>query len=283
MASEAAHSNWRDLIDSALSCWSDHLELISRLSADRFPDCTALNELLPPGLRHPGRPPVRFISSEEHAPGPYEPRIYEEGLVSTRPESWHDLFNALTWALLPRSKLAINAAHCRVDTQDADSGRGALRDALTLFDECGVILACTDRRWLERLARHQWQDCLPGRIDFFHQQVTLIVAGHAQLEKFLAPYPSMTANTLLVHIDPETQALPRQQRLTRLDQWLAAEITGGAVLSRPACLSPLPLAGIPGWWPDLRQDEAFYADRSIFRSMRKGKGPAPVHALGPVP
>jgi hypothetical protein len=93
----------------------------------------------------------------------------------------------------------------------------------------------------------------------------------------------MTANTLLVHIDPETQALPRQQRLTRLDQWLAAEITGGAVLSRPTCLSPLPLIGIPGWWPDLCQDDAFYADRSIFRPMRKGKGPAPVHALGPVP
>lgn len=213
MGSESAPQNWKDAIDVSLPCWADHLDLIKRLDDEAFPDCMALNNLLPPSLGHPGRPPIHFVSSNDHAPGPYEERIFEEGRVSTRPDDWHDLFNALTWALLPQTKLVMNALHRSARPEDANSGRGPLRDALTLFDECGVIVACTDRCWLERLALHGWDESLRDQLDFFKKNVTLVVAGHAQLEKFLAPYPSMTANTLLLHIDPGKQALPRHKRL----------------------------------------------------------------------
>ena len=33
-------------------------------------------------------------------------------------------------------------------------------------------------------------------------------------------------------------------------------------------LSPLPLMGVPGWWGG-GQDEAFYADKDVFRPPRR--------------
>jgi len=37
--------------------------------------------------------------------------------------------------------------------------------------------------------------------------------------------------------------------------------------------------GIPGWWQQGAQDEAFYADRDVFRLPAKGFCPAPLFDL----
>jgi hypothetical protein len=39
----------------------------------------------------------------------------------------------------------------------------------------------------------------------------------------------------------------------------------GRLLTQPADLSPLPLSGIPGWWPFEPQDESVYDDQQVFR------------------
>jgi hypothetical protein len=36
-----------------------------------------------------------------------------------------------------------------------------------------------------------------------------------------------------------------------------------------SCFTPLPVLGVPGWWS--QQDEAFYADTSVFRAKREKK------------
>ena len=36
-----------------------------------------------------------------------------------------------------------------------------------------------------------------------------------------------------------------------------------------ASLTPLPVLGVPGWWPD-NADPGFYADTSVFRPKRTG-------------
>jgi len=48
------------------------------------------------------------------------------------------------------------------------------------------------------------------------------------------------------------------------------------LLNSPADLSPLPLMGIPGWWPRAEQNEAFYSDRQVFRPPAEGISAAPV-------
>ncbi|NIP16839.1 MAG: DUF3025 domain-containing protein, partial [Xanthomonadales bacterium] len=153
------------------------------------------------------------------------------------------------------------------------------RDALTLFDECGVIVACTDPSLLSALAQRDWRRAFHGGREAWFRDATLLVAGHAMLEKFLDPYKAMTANALLVHVDDAFSALPREGRLRMLDAGLAERMMAGEVLARPRDLSPLPLAGIPGWWSAARQDAAFYGDAMVFRPPPEGAEPAPVHCL----
>ena len=52
-----------------------------------------------------------------------------------------------------------------------------------------------------------------------------------------------------------------------LDGALAEACRAGRV-SRPGDLFPLPVLGIPGWWP-ANTDAAFYQDSTVFRPFRR--------------
>ena len=80
----------------------------------------------------------------------YEVRVFESGCVETRPESLHDLFNALAWLAFPKTKARINAMHAERIAHERGR-RGRLRDLLTLFDEGGAIVACADGELLSLL------------------------------------------------------------------------------------------------------------------------------------
>jgi hypothetical protein len=271
--------NWRAAIGRDRPHWQDYLSLLDRLDAASFPRCGDLQRLLPAGLRTASGHPVRFEAQERLPPAPYELRIHETGVVSTRAHSWHDLFNALAWARLPSIKRAINALHCRPGPPLAGDVRGPLRDALTLFDECGVVVACADVSLLTALARRDWSRAFEHHRAAWAADVTVVVVGHAMLEKFLAPYKAMTANALLVGVSAAFRDLPREARLRRLDVGIAGRMLADSMLTRTRDLSPLPLAGIPGWWTDEAQGPAFYRDADVFRPPPAGLTPSPVHVL----
>ena len=91
----------------------------------------------------------------------YEQRIFDTGEVVTRPNDWHDFFNALVWAVYPRTK---TRHECPIFSGGRRGGAetGAVRDALTQFDECGVVVylgrgAC---RWF---ACSRWESVLWSR------------------------------------------------------------------------------------------------------------------------
>ena len=66
-------------------------------------------------------------------------------------------------------------------------------------------------------------------------------------------------------------ALDMQQQRAWLDEYVATQLASHNLST--ADYTPLPVLGIPGWWPE--QDAAFYADSSVFRAKRKGE-------LGPI-
>jgi len=81
----------------------------------------------------------------------YERSIAESAELGFRQGNWHDLMNLLVWCVFPQSKARLNAAHladpagcARPAARWAAPPRSALRDALTLFDENGVIVASAD-------------------------------------------------------------------------------------------------------------------------------------------
>ncbi len=250
--------------DPDLPCWQDYLPFLQGLAGSEFPDCGALNTALPAGLRSAGGHDIRFVASDELGNDGYEHRIYTSGQVSTRPQSWHDLFNALVWMRYPHIKTALNRLHYQAGAGQKSASRGPLRDALTLFDECGAVVVSDRRDILIALAERRWSDAF--RNGDFKSSVVISVVGHAMLEKFMAPYKSMCANVLFLHAPADFLARNRQQRALTLDLVVAELVSNGDALRNPACLSPLPLAGVPGWWPPAAQAApGFYLDLDVFR------------------
>ena len=261
--------------DPDLPYWQDYLPFLRQLESGAFPGCRELNDLLPPDLKSAGGHAIRFVDSELLDDEPYEHRIYTTGQVSTRRDSWHDLFNALVWMRYPGIKTAINSLHYHAGAQRKCGRRGRLRDALTLFDECGVIVFSDRPDLLGALAERRWTDAFLA--DAFGKSVGLSICGHAMLEKYLSPYKSMTAKVLLLHVDPGCMRLSRNEVLKWIDRKIATEMLNGRVLNEPACLSPLPLAGIPGWWPaDEQRSKSFYKDLQVFRPAPSELELAPV-------
>jgi hypothetical protein len=124
--------------------WQDYLPFLQQFSKPGFPACEQLNSLLPDGLHTAGGRPIRFVNSSELDDDAYEQRIFTNGQISTRANNWHDLFNALVWMRFPQIKTALNTLHFHGWSESSDGNRGRLRDALTLFDECGVIVFAND-------------------------------------------------------------------------------------------------------------------------------------------
>jgi len=264
--------------ESSLPYWQDYLPFLQRLAGKDFPFCDQLNAMLPAGLSSETGQTVRFVPSTQLDDADYERRIYTTGQVSTRQDNWHDLFNALVWIRFPRIKIAMNTRHFHSWSDQRAGTRGRVRDALTLFDECGAIVFSNQLKILNALAERRWTEAFLA--DEFRTAVQLSISGHAMLEKYLSPYKSMTANALLLHVETDFLKLTRQEMLTCLDGEIAKRMLGGKLLTEPASLAPLPLAGVPDWWPeDEQRDRLFYDDLQVFRPAPWELIPAPVISL----
>jgi hypothetical protein len=260
---------WKSHIDIRHPCWDGYRGLIEALPAEDFPGARALTRLLPPGTRSRGGFPIRFVPAGKLPGVQYERHIFETGEVSTRENSWHDLFNALVWCRLPRLKAVMNTLHYQGLGLEKDGRRGKMRDALTLLDESGVIVAGSDMAALEALARRDWNAAFVGRRAAWRDKLQVLVCGHAVLEKFLEPYKSVTAHAVLLH----TPRMPPEE----MDDLLASRLIEGRLFDTTGGLAPLPLMGVPGWWQLGAQDRSFYADHCVFRAAPMRLVPAPIH------
>lgn len=112
------------------------------------------------GLTTGNGAPLSFVPPPADDLG-YEERAWLSGEVATRPDNRHDFFNALIWLAFPRSKAALNRRHYTALLESRRHGgvaRGTLRDALTQFDECGVLIAGTSLGLWEALGAHRWRE-----------------------------------------------------------------------------------------------------------------------------
>jgi len=274
-------NHWRSRIDLSRPFWEDYRDRLLRLDGESFPGIRQLNSLLPAGLSSRGKRPIRFFPAHKLPGVEYEKHIFCTGEVSTRENNWHDMFNALVWSQFPSLKVAMNAVHFRELGSGQEGRRGKQRDALTLFDESGGIVVSSAREYLDALARRDWGSVLQENAPAWQGEIKIFVLGHALLEKFLQPYKSLTAHTLLVRLDDTFPETPRATLLQMLDEMLAERLLAGAILDSPASLSPLPLMGIPGWWPAHEQNDDFYQDRQVIRLAHENSRKAPILTLAP--
>lgn len=262
--------------------WNDYRPLLAQLGGAHAAGPEQLNELLPAGVVSGGNKSLRFVPASSVPAVDYERHIFETGDVSTREDNWHDLFNALVWCRLPRLKAAMNALHYAHLDEEHAGRRGPQRDALTLLDESGAIVVSCDRALLEALSMRDWRRAFVDLGCAWSGGSRIVICGHALLEKLLLPYKSITAHVCLIHLDASAHAMQADALLAWLDQTLADGLLDGLCRS-PADLSPLPLMGIPRWWPAGSQDSAFYADTAVFRPPSADLQPAPIRSLRAAP
>ena len=196
----------------------------------------------------------------------YECRIGESGAVETRPDNWHDWFNALVWLSFPHTKLAISARHVQAMTP-AGVARGSERDVLTHFDECGIVVLSSRPELLDLLRGFQWKTLFVARRAEVERHMRFIVFGHATYEALLKPFRGLTAKAVLHEVDDAWLRQPAAEQLAAVDARLAAELTSGHY-ARPRDFQPLPVLGIPGVTPE-NADPAYYDDPWQFRPGRQ--------------
>lgn len=211
--------------------------------------------------------PLAIVRQEKTWTLGYEARAYLHGELQVRTSSLHDLFNVLVWRVFPRAKAALNRAHYESLPEAAGGRRGPRRDALTLFDESGVIVAASDAALLDMVRDFRWHDLFWAHRDRVRDGMRCFVFGHALHEKALAPYVGLTAHAMLLDVDASFVALPMAQQTEALDARVALRVRDADALASSGALSPLPVLGVPGWWP-ANEDEAFYANERYFRPGR---------------
>jgi hypothetical protein len=245
--------------------------LLERLPPDRFPRHDGLNTLTMPSVVSGGGAPIRFVPpappSKEFS-AQYEIRIFETGEVQTRPDNWHDLFNALAWLAFPRTKAVLNRRHCEeIRARRGEPQRGTARDVLTLFDEGGIFVALADAGLSTLLHESRWKDLFWVRRADVVRSMRFYAFGHALCEKALAPYKGVTAKALILDCGPALLEAPLDRQLAELDARAADYFSGAEALVSTRTLPPLPVLGIPGW-ETANEREAYYDDRAQFRPGR---------------
>lgn len=235
-----------------------------------------LNRARPSALQALG---LRFVPQADLPAGmAYEAFIHTQRCVPTR-HNFHDFFNGLVWLHWPQLKLQMNRLQAgEIARAGVGARRGPLRDALTVLDENGAVW-WAPQPLIDALRARDWQRLMVDlRPLWAHSR--LLPVGHALLEKLVAPRKPMTAHLLCVPMDgaqaaPACAAMPAAS-----DAALAAHalLQASTLAGKP--FVPLPVLGVPGWWPE-NANFSFYDDSLVFRGQRPSNttttpGPAEV-------
>jgi hypothetical protein len=218
---------------------------------------------------------IRFVVQDarpERFEEKFEPAAFLRGEVPVRRFNWHDLFNALVWMTFPTAKAALNARHYQAMTARNGPDRSPAEDALTLFDEEGVMVLSSDPGLLELIRDFRWRELFRERRESVARHMRFLLFGHALYEKAMRPYIGMTGKALLFEVPDRTLSLEGQALVNEADRIAALRIWDGAHLRDGRALSPLPVLGVPGWW-EANESEDFYDNADYFRPgrLRKNK------------
>lgn len=220
----------------------------------------ALNSVLADSIAlRAGR--LRFVEHAELPDGEaYETFICRTACVPTR-ANLHDFFNGLAWLIHPELKGRLNELQAaQIELAAKGAPRGAVRDALTLFDENAALMQAPPVL-VDALARRDWTAMfVTHRRAWAGTRIELF--GHALVEKLLQPRKAITAHVWLV-----------AQGAGPLSACVAETLQAYRLLLSPKPFLALPVLGVPGWWP-ANESADFYRDDSVFRPPKEKQQPA---------
>ena len=198
----------------------------------------------------------------------FESVTFERSEVRVRAIDWHDLLNALAWMTFPTAKAALNARHAEAIAAEQGGPRSSVRDALTHFDEDGVVVLSADPALTGLVRDFAWKELFWHRADEVRRSMRFLIFGHALYEKALRPFVGMTGKALLFDVAADLVAQPIETQRAHADRVVALHLLDPRNMLRPRALQPLPVLGVPGWWA-AAEPESFYDDAAYFRPGRQ--------------
>ncbi|MES2976646.1 MAG: DUF3025 domain-containing protein [Pseudomonadota bacterium] len=200
--------------------------------------------------------PLTFVPHAELPPGmPYEQFIHTSRRCPTR-GNLHDFFNGLCWMRFPLVKARLNLLQAQqIAAQGVQPMRGPVRDALTVFDENAAFLDAPEPLW-EALAARNWPRLFIGLRPLW-AQAHLVLFGHALLEKLTQPRKPITAHVYTLRGMGGLAGADGG-----MDLRVSHSLDAATLAAKP--FLPLPVLGVPGWWP-ANEDPSFYGDTAVFR------------------
>jgi hypothetical protein len=216
----------------------------------------------------------------------YEQIIFEENVIPTRKCSWHDFFNGIIWLQFPQTKTYLNRLHISEINTHGLNPRTTVRNHITHFDECGVVLFVEGASLLATLhflfEMQEWTTLFCELKDEWNITIFPVVFGHANLEMLLTPFIGLTGKVLLIQIDekPVVQITRKNRHKSIVNQacissgWLDTlllqHIQSNQTFHTSKPFYPLPLLGVPDWYY-AEQGAAFYANTDYFMPRRQIK------------
>ena len=208
--------------------------------------------------------PVPQAERHENFSDHYEPRIYLKKELQTRAENWHDFFNAMIWLSFPQTKSVLNQLHYHAALKrKPGTNRSPIENAITLFDECGIIIISKHAGVLDMIRKHEWKQLFIDNRSLFEHEIQCVVFGHAMYEKALTPYVGMTCQALLIQHEPLENDRYAIDKLVN-DQWQQSKI------KTTKDLYPFPVLGVPGWHQG-NDEYSFYDNKGYFRPLSKNE------------
>lgn len=246
---------------------------------EQWPNAQGLNQLKQQSLIHSNACPDFICQSQlTESDDYYEQYIFKYQRIPTRPNSWHDFFNALIWLQFPKTKTLLNQQHMADIQNFGLHPRNARRNKLTHFDECGVVIAVereasADVESLQAnmpalLRAHQWQQVFVEQRALWGSKMHSFMFGHANLEMLLQPFIGLTGKWLSVEVPAGFGLQSQVEQLSILDQVLFDFITENDVFAHKNALYPLPLLGIPAL-TEANKDPRYYENTDYFRPVSK--------------
>ncbi len=263
--------------------FSDLKILLTHQKLDDWPGCQGLLGLLSEpiilssGLVLDMKPQDKSLPFIEMG---YEERVYKKGIISTREQNWHDLFNAFIWLLFPQTKILLNQLHMQELQIQAGKKRTPARDAITHIDESGIIIASSDPQLLSDLKDHLWHKVFVDNRKYWYSEckdnhphtehkakIDAFVFGHGMYEKAFNPFIGFTGKAYCLLVKADFFQYDKLEQYHELDQLLAKDIEENQRLKDSKHLSPLPILGVPSWFDD-NKNPSFYDNSHYFRAKR---------------
>ena len=237
---------------------SEHWPTLEELNTLLNEHCTFA---LPPGIR------LRAVSQSARLKArDYDLEINEHGRLPTRTENWHDLLNLLCWCRFPETRRWINQAQVKEACEAPGRDRTAKMHLLTQLDECGVAVVSDKPALLQALRDFEWTELFWRRRDALEDHLKVLIFGHGLYEQLLEPHLGTTGRALLIQAPP---AQLENLDATAVDQLIVDHLSGPLSPTRPRDLSPFPILGLPGWYPQNCHEGFFQQHPEYFRPGRR--------------